>query len=70
MVQCNKDECKKRAIFHMSCQLCNKQHCNTHRLPEEHECINLEISNNLCKSKQAQKLIDGKVECEKLVDKV
>lgn len=70
MVKCDIVDCKKKAIFHMNCSLCNKVHCSLHRLPEEHKCINLEIKSRLNKSMNAQTLINGKTEAEKLENKI
>jgi len=69
-MKCETNDCKKKAVFHLNCSLCNKCYCLNHRLPEEHNCINLETINKINKSKNTQQLLENKTDCEKLENKI
>lgn len=38
---CTYQECKASELVPVKCELCTKQYCLSHRLPEDHECQNL-----------------------------
>lgn len=65
-MKCNFTDCNKKASNILDCNLCNKNHCSLHRLPEEHQCINLQIYSNILKSKNQLSLIQNKTDTNKL----
>lgn len=65
-MKCIFTECNKKANICFQCSYCNNTYCGIHRLPEQHECINLDIKSKLNKQKLEYELIQNKTNYEKI----
>lgn len=61
--------CKKKTktLIPFNCSYCNNNFCTSHRLPEEHECVNYNIVKINSFVSNKKKLIDNKIEESKII---
>jgi predicted nucleic acid binding AN1-type Zn finger protein len=61
-------QCKTRiGLLSFECSFCNCKFCAHHRLPEDHNCINIDAAKNKYKEMNKRKLEDESVKEVKIV---
>lgn len=64
---CSIEGCKNRVVAILGhCKACNLDHCQSHRLPEAHNCANLQSVKDASHAKLSMKLMNEKTSAAKV----
>ena len=66
--KCSASGCKKKTVLIVGdCKFCQMSHCSSHRLPEDHKCVEMEACRLQSYELNAKRLVSEGCVSEKII---